>query len=112
MQEDSRLCGVLLMDRDFMGADRVVVLTATDDDKRRKLLMKAQQEARSSELFLVLPTGDALASLAKTAGFEPCGSLTFKNLSSELPLIIGSSLDSESREPYWYEIYSAHTKRL
>lgn len=131
LKEGETLCGAMLIDRDFLGADRVVVLVATDDQKRHDLLLKARQEARSSAVYMVLPAGDALSPVLVGAGFQLTGSFSCGVFSAtpstakpsiaasssgkdleedtkrELPLIVGSSLAVEGDRPHKYEIYLA-----
>ena len=126
LKEGETLCGAMLIDRDFLGADRVVVLVATDDQKRHDLLLKARQEARSSAVYMVLPAGDALSPVLVGAGFQLSGAFSCGMFSAtpsttdsssgkdleedtkrELPLIVGSSLAVEGDRPHKYEIYLA-----
>lgn len=131
LKEGETLCGAVLIDRDFLGADRVVVLVATNDQKRCDLLLKARQEARSSEVYMVLPAGDALSPVLVGAGFQlggsfSCGTSTAKpsiatpstaasssgkdveeDSQRELLLIVGSSLAVKRERPHTNEIYLA-----
>ncbi|NBW41435.1 hypothetical protein EBR25_10615 [bacterium] len=110
IRKHRQLVGVIILDHDFMGADRIVTMCGDSDSIRQRLLQAGRQHTKSEDVFLILHKDDSLIIEAITAGYQHCGSFSthYRGSEDKLPLIVRSVLhESKDKPDIFFEVYSA-----